>query len=1024
MATVRPQKAAPSAKYDAFVEEQLTRARRRVRILDVSSALLLFAAGTLGYTLAVGLLDRKLDFSPVTRQVAFVVYAVAALLFLAVAVLRPLLRRVNPYYAARAVEGVVPGAKNSVVNWLDLRGEGLPAAVRAALAQRAARDLGSADLEEAISGRRAVWLTGVTAVLLLIAFGVFATSGGFGTLLARVFTPFGTGATARRTQLTLVRPADGDAVLGVGQAFDLAVRVEGRVPDPRKQDALRLLYRYRDGEPYEEQLLESDSGDLWMTVVPPSRTFNGFWYKVAGGDAETREYHVGVRSTPLIERFDVTYHYRPYTGWPDRVSREANLHALRGTEAELVLHTNRPVREGRLEVETRDGKRDVPAELIPDDPQTMRAWLVMDAEGHYRVWFTTTDGDRNPAALAYTIRVDLDLPPKIELTRPGADVTLPANGTLRLEGKAEDDIGVKEVTLRMKQVGGPDLGSQPYRPDQGLRLGDRGYPKMVDYQDFVALDQVKDAKGQPFALSKGMVLEYWLEAADACDYPKPNVVESKRFKVEIAEPAADKQQQQKERQQADEEKKKHDKKECEDLKKEEQKRQDEAKKAEEEKARNNAGGQSGSQQSTPKPDDQNAEEKGKGVENALKEAAREEQSRRQNGDSKGPQDGKGECKGDNPSGSPSDKDKGGGKGQGQGQGNKEAAAEKDHGSGTNGSQGEASTKSAGQDNGVAGDKGEAKGDQPSLTKAAPKPGESGGEAKGGQKGEGQPQAGAEKAGAKSGGLDKADGQGVAKGESKDDPKQRPLASELKRWEEELRKGDDRQSTEAEKKIDGLSQNAADKEVRDLAQKILDDARKDRASAPALPKPPPSDDGKEGPTCQCKGGGQGQNAGASKGGNKDDGAAKQAGNGPATPGAGRNGGEGRTTEGTSIAGRQERTLDGLRADEALPSPGDPAHRRWAGSLQIEDYRKIDKDILNKVLKDHKMTPEELGAYLNKQRQAGPEQLPASQGDRLHSSGATAVQAEKSVGGDRTGIGEVPPEFRGAYQDFTRRQSEKK
>ncbi len=1030
MATVRPQKPAASAQYDAFVEEQLGKARRRVRLLDLSSALLVFVAGTLVYALAAGLLDRKLDFSPLARQVAFAAYAVAAAVFLAAGVVRPLLRRVNPYYAARAVEGVLPGAKNSVVNWLDLHGAALPAATRAALGQRAAKDLAKADLERAISGRRTVWLTGLTALLLFLAFGVLVTSGvgGFGNLLARIFAPFGGGADARRTQLTLVRPANGDSVLGVGQSFDLAVRVEGRVPDPHKPDALRLLYRYRDGEPYEEQPLELDNGDVWMTIVPPSRTFNGFWYKVAGGDAVTAEFHVSVRSTPLIERFDVTYHYRAYTGWPDRTSREANLKALRGTEAELVMYTNRPVKEGRLEVETRDGKRTVAAELIPGEPQAMRARLVMDQEGQYRVGFTTTDDDSNAAALPYTIRVDLDLPPKVELSKPAADVTLPANGTLRLAGSASDDIGVKEVTLHLKQADGPALQSQPYRPEHGLRLGDCGYPKTIDYQDFVALDRVKDAKGQPFALGKGMVLEYWLEAADACDYPKPNVAESKHFKVTIAEPAADKQRQQKEREKADEEKKKHDKKENEELKKEEQKRKQEAEEKAKEQASANGKPESKDGGKPEKPNnggDQGANDKGKGVEDAVKNEIKEQQSQREKGDAKGSQDGKGEGKGDNQAAEGPKPDKGGAKNEGQGDGSRNAAAEKDHGAGPNGNQGEAAAKGAGQENGGADDKASAKGDQPSVTKAAPKPGEAGGEAKGDSKGAGQPQGNAAKAEAKSGGADKADGQAVAKGESKDDPKKRPLASELKRWEEELRRGDDKQSAEAEKRIDGLSRNAADKDVRDLAQKILDDARKDRASAPALPKSPPRDDGKDGPPCECKGGGQGKDTGTGKGGDKDGSANKQVGNGPAAPGAGRDAGQGRTAEGTSIAGRQEGLLHGLQADEAFPSPADPSHRRWAGALQIEDYRNIDKNILAKILKDHKMTPEELEAYVTKQRRESPEQLPASQGDRLNSSGATAVKADKTgASGDRTGIGDVPPEFRGAYQDYTRRQSEKK
>ena len=69
MASVLPQKPTASAKYDAFVETQLDKARRRIRVLDVSSALLLFLAGSLGYALVVGLLDRKLELSPLARQI-------------------------------------------------------------------------------------------------------------------------------------------------------------------------------------------------------------------------------------------------------------------------------------------------------------------------------------------------------------------------------------------------------------------------------------------------------------------------------------------------------------------------------------------------------------------------------------------------------------------------------------------------------------------------------------------------------------------------------------------------------------------------------------------------------------------------------------------------------------------------------------------------------------------------------------------------------------------------------------------
>src|SRR5882762_595731 len=45
---------------------------------------------------------------------------IGSAVYLALFVLRPLTWRINPYYAARQLEKELPGAKNSVVNWIDL----------------------------------------------------------------------------------------------------------------------------------------------------------------------------------------------------------------------------------------------------------------------------------------------------------------------------------------------------------------------------------------------------------------------------------------------------------------------------------------------------------------------------------------------------------------------------------------------------------------------------------------------------------------------------------------------------------------------------------------------------------------------------------------------------------------------------------------------------------------------------------------------------------------------------------------
>ena len=76
-------KPVPSAKYEGFVGEQLRRARQRIRTLDVSSALLGLLSITLAYGLLMALLDRALELSPLSRQLAFACYAVVVLAALA-----------------------------------------------------------------------------------------------------------------------------------------------------------------------------------------------------------------------------------------------------------------------------------------------------------------------------------------------------------------------------------------------------------------------------------------------------------------------------------------------------------------------------------------------------------------------------------------------------------------------------------------------------------------------------------------------------------------------------------------------------------------------------------------------------------------------------------------------------------------------------------------------------------------------------------------------------------------------------
>jgi hypothetical protein len=576
MATdLKPQsKPAPASKYEQFVEQQLGRARRRIRTLDTLTSVLILLIGVLGYGLVMAGLDRAFDLPAGVRGAAFVVCAAAAALYAGLIVYRRVQWHVNPLFAARRLEQTIPNAKNSLINWLDLRDEPMPPVIRGTLGRKAARDLNGADLESAVSARRAVWLAAAAGTLAMALFVWFLMGPGqVASLLRRAFAPFDKDVTiATRTTIKLLAPAGGDATVPVKKDVQIRVEVTGRVPRVNQPDALKLHYRYRPSDPYIVKPLEEDADGQWFKTITADELSSGFFYKVTGGDDATREYQIKVRALPSVGVYEAKYHYRPYLCRPDREVRygpseripRPEIKELRGTQVTLVARTNREWRSGHLALREGPLEKKLEGEPVADDPQARRFRFVLNESGNFHVLFTSTEGEPNIDRETYPIMVIKDETPRVIVATP-KHIELPANGTLSVTGRAVDDHGLKAMALRLRVKKGPqtpDLEGKPYRPEVSFKLADGRYPRALTYKDFVALEKLKTAKGgEAFPLSAGMVLEYWLEAVDNCDYPEAsgNVGVSERYEVTIVAPDKDPQLQQKQREKAQQEKARHDK---------------------------------------------------------------------------------------------------------------------------------------------------------------------------------------------------------------------------------------------------------------------------------------------------------------------------------------------------------------------------------------------------------------------------------------------------------------------------------
>ena len=131
-------------EYERFVDDQMARARGRIKLVEVLAAGTVLGAALLGYLFVMVVLDHVLAHG-LPRQVR-----VVSLLFLAAGlagyagwfVVRPMVRRINTLYAARTVERAEPRFKNSLITFLQLRGKKeVPEPILEAVEEKAAADL-------------------------------------------------------------------------------------------------------------------------------------------------------------------------------------------------------------------------------------------------------------------------------------------------------------------------------------------------------------------------------------------------------------------------------------------------------------------------------------------------------------------------------------------------------------------------------------------------------------------------------------------------------------------------------------------------------------------------------------------------------------------------------------------------------------------------------------------------------------------------------------------------------------------
>src|SRR5688572_6678791 len=165
---------------DAELQRQFAEVCARLRRIDVTAALLILLLAVASYALAIGLFDlfagaSRAGWVSVVRWSGYAGFVLLTSILL-LRTLRCAFRRINPYFVATKLEQTLPDAKNSLINWLDLRDEDLPSAFRKNLSASAAEHFGECDPEQMIPQRKNWIMLGSLAVpalglLILLVLG-------------------------------------------------------------------------------------------------------------------------------------------------------------------------------------------------------------------------------------------------------------------------------------------------------------------------------------------------------------------------------------------------------------------------------------------------------------------------------------------------------------------------------------------------------------------------------------------------------------------------------------------------------------------------------------------------------------------------------------------------------------------------------------------------------------------------------------------------------------------------------------
>ena len=330
--------------------------------------------------------------------------------------------------------------------------------------------------------------------------------------VARFIDPFGDHPPYSFTHLEIAQPGP----LGTNVLYGKGLIVKVKASGHRPKDVFLTFFPSGHNDRGVSVPMFGEGGSEFNQLMDNVRTDMVVFAHTKDHVSESKRVHVGVVLTPQLERTFLTIVPPAYTGLRAAETLYAfnGVQALEGSTVRIRLQSNRPLREGWLEMATGE---QAPQRIVlkKSAENEVTGSFVATESGRFRMGVVdiaglVSQGDRESA-----LTVTHDLPPEVHITNPDHDAFAAMDFKLQVQIEASDDYGLSEIRFH-----------------RGLN-GVYSAPQVVNYENTIALDGrvTGDFDLATLGVEPGDVISFFAEAVD--NAPQPHLARSQTVHLTV-----------------------------------------------------------------------------------------------------------------------------------------------------------------------------------------------------------------------------------------------------------------------------------------------------------------------------------------------------------------------------------------------------------------------------------------------------------------------------------------------------------